>query len=127
MYCSSRPKDRRAQTANGAGPASDFDRQLRRTSESTGALFASQYSLEEYGGLGSSSGGHGRAVAVDGSGQQPKMIYSQSFSNGLPSERQEQRRLHQQRPQSYHHHHHGHYPQYRRSSRSGLSSTLDDR
>ena len=59
------------------------DKQLRRTTESTGALFASQYSLtEEYNG---GNGGNGDMTHAQPSTlqRQPKMIYSQSYADGL--------------------------------------------
>ena len=66
-----RPRNRRS--ASGS-EAAHSDKQLRRTTESTGALFASQYSLEEYNGEGQSQAPLQR---------QPKMIYSQSYADGL--------------------------------------------
>ena len=69
-----RPRNRRS--ASGT-EAVHSDKQLRRTTESTGALFASQYSLtEEYNGEQSQS----QPPPLQ---RQPKMIYSQSYADGL--------------------------------------------
>ena len=68
-----RPRNRRS--ASGS-EAVHSDKQLRRTTESTGALFASQYSLEEYNG-------DAHAQSSQSTLRQPKMIYSQSYADGL--------------------------------------------
>ena len=95
--CIAKPKPRKGVS----GSASD--RQLIRSEDSNGALFSSQYSLEEF------PSGRRRA----NNSQQPKMIYSRSFSNGLSHQHQQQH-PHQGRYRQQHHHHHHHHNHNRR-------------
>jgi hypothetical protein len=89
-----RPKDRHTTATGVANAFRQNDKQLRRTTDSTGALFASQDSLEEYGGTEAVRQSMNRPSSRSGNNREPKMIYSQSFSNGLPQEHQHKQRRH---------------------------------